>query len=727
MMSAKRLGLLLILLALAACESPTPTPKLSSAPEVTPEMTLPATATPPAIDAPTLREWPMRPTATPYAPGNEAEPGLFRNDAAGVSVAYPRRWTVDTSEADEEFLARFTSLFADLQSILLIGSIDEDQSMQSVVYEVRNALAESLQVVETAGDEALTLDDGREAWRVEFTAERDDGSKLKAGITAVGTATRAVIMITYGDPIDYDNNLDDVNALARAIHLERPRLAGIEREQALVLLGGESRNPREYDPATTHGSGDKLVFSGLVAFDPQLNLIPDLAGSWEVQAGITYTFHLRPDARFHNGRPVTVDDVIYSWERAADPATGSDTVLTYLGDIVGVKERRDGQADRISGLTAIDDRTLQVVIDAPKPYFMMKLTYPVAFVVDRYNVEAGEEWWRAPNGTGPYRLARWESFKQIIYERNDDYYLDLPQLRYVIYQLFSGVGLRLYESGEIDVTGVSRADVPRFQDPQEPLSAELLSGVSLCTGYIVFDVDQPPFDDVNVRQAFTLAFDRQKFIDIVLSGIARPAVGLYPPGLPGYDENLEGLPYDPAQARELLTQSKYGGAENLPPIVFTDGGSGSDIGADVAALAQMWQQNLGVTITVENLEPDKYSDELHAGRHGQLFSLGWCADYPDPENFADVLFYTGAEQNLGHYSNPDLDRILEQARVEQDVTRRIELYQQAQRLIVADAPAIFTTHSLTYVLVKPYVKGYTLTPIDIAFARYLSIDASLMK
>ena len=181
---------------------------------------------------------------------------------------------------------------------------------------------------------------------------------------------------------------------------------------------------------------------------------------------------------------MTAQDVIYSWERAADPATDSDTVLTYLGDIVGVKEMHAGEADHISGLKAIDDHTLQVTIDAPKPYFLFKLTYAVAFVLDRDNVESGTEWYRTPNGTGPYKLIRWDSFKVMVYERNEDYYLDLPAIRYVVVQLYSGVGIRLYEAGEIDVTGVSLSDVARVLDPQEPLHADLLSGVSLCTSYV---------------------------------------------------------------------------------------------------------------------------------------------------------------------------------------------------------------------------------------------------
>ncbi|MGC8855318.1 MAG: peptide ABC transporter substrate-binding protein, partial [Anaerolineae bacterium] len=194
--------------------------------------------------------------------------------------------------------------------------------------------------------------------------------------------------------------------------------------QTLVLSGGETTNPRAYDPATTHGSGDKLAYSGLVSFDPHLNLTPDLAESWDVQEnGTVYIFHLRKNARFHDGRPVTTADVIYSWERAANPALASDTVLTYLGDIVGVKEMVAGKADHIAGLRALDDYTLQVTLDAPKPYFLFKLTYPTAFIVDKANVESGPDWYRHPNGTGPYKLIEWRSFERIVYQRNPDYYL----------------------------------------------------------------------------------------------------------------------------------------------------------------------------------------------------------------------------------------------------------------------------------------------------------------
>ncbi len=493
--------------------------------------------------------------------------------------------------------------------------------------------------------------------------------------------------------------------------------------QTLVLEGGESTNLRDYDPASTHGSGDKLVYSGLVALDLQLNLIPDIAENWSVSPdGTVYTFHLRTNVKFHDGRMLTAGDFIYSWERTADPKTKSDTVLSYMGDIVGVKEMHSGAADHIRGIKALDDHTLQVRIDAPKPYFLLKLTYPTAFVVDKANVESGPDWVHHPNGTGPYKLVEWTSGKQIVYQIFDAFYLRRPAIQFVLVKLDSGSGQALYETGDIDMTPVSLNAVDRFLDPTEPLHSELHTGVDLCTGYVVFDTTKPPFDDVKVRQAFTLAFDRQKFLDVVLHGHALPAIGPYPPGLPGFNVSLRGLPFDPAGARALLAGSKYGGAAGLPTIVYTDAGYGSYVSPDVAAMAQMWKQYLGVTITIENIEPSFYYDHIFSGQHGQLVTGGWCADYPDPENFADVLFHTGAQQNTGGYSNPQLDTLLEAARVEQDVSKRIQMYQQAEQIIVNDAPVLFTHHGISYTLVKPYLKGYVLTPIAVSLERYMWID-----
>jgi oligopeptide transport system substrate-binding protein len=502
------------------------------------------------------------------------------------------------------------------------------------------------------------------------------------------------------------------------------RQAAYPREETLYLSGGESNDPREYDPATTRGSGDKMLFSGLFSFNPQLELTPDLAESWTVKDGTVFTFKLRENARFHDGRPVTAEDVVYSWERATAPETKSDTVMTYLGDIQGVSAMNSGEADHISGLRVVDEHTLEVTIDEPKPYFLSKLTYPTAFVVDQANVESGADWYKHPNGTGPYKLTQWTPRTEMVYERNDDFYLGAPAIRYVVIQLYTGIPIRLYESGDVDLAGVSSSDVARLSDPKDPMHAELMTGVDLCTTYAVFDTTRPPFDDPKVRQAFSLAVDRRQYVDVLYSGAALPASGLYPPGLPGRREGMPGQVYDPDAARALLAESEYASA--FPAIKVTDAGYGSYVSPDVAALADMWKRALGITIRVENLQPEKFWDEIGAGNRGQIWTSGWCADYPDPENFADVLFHTGAGYNEGEYSNPALDTLLETARTETDPVQRIQMYQQAEDIIIADAPAIFMAHSLSYVLVKPYISGYVVTPIAIPIERYLSIDTSLL-
>ena len=708
--AARRIAQLVLLLLLAGCTPGAPLPEAS----VTP------TSLPPAPTGEPTATSEETPEALPFQGGKR-----YRNSDLGVTLYYPSSWRPRPGE-NEGTLTWLVAPEEKVYAAIFYESMPAGATLEQAARQVRDATANGVKAVKQLGDQAITLTDGRAAWRGEYSGGRDDGSTVQVLVVSAARGGRLFSLMAFGDPDDLARERATIDQIVASIKLEAPKIYGIPRDQALVQLGGESNNPRAYDPAT--GGGDALVFSGLVSFNPQLEVVPDLAESWGISPdGTVYTFHLRPNARFHDGKPVTAQDVIYSWERAADPATKSDTVLTYLGDIVGVQARYAGKAERVEGIRAIDEHTLQVTIDAPKPYFLMKLTYGTAAVVDRANVESGPEWYRKPNGAGPYKLIRWDRFKVQVYERNDDFYLTPPAIRYIVVRLYEGVGIRMYETGDVDLTGVGLYDADRVRDPQEPLHGDLREGVSMCTSYVIFDTTKPPFDDPKVRQAFALAVDRRRYLDVVQHGVGIPAHGLYPPALPGYSASLRGLDFDPALARQRLAESTYGAADKLPPIVFTTSGFGSDVGASVAALAEMWRDTLGVTIQIENLEPNKAQDELHAGHHGQLLSYGWCADYPDAENFADALFHSGAQQNLGHYSNPDLDRLLEQARVERDVGKRLGLYQRAEQLIVEDAAGIFLSHSLSFVLVKPYLKGYELAPIAVPIERYLSLDPSRME
>ena len=485
-------------------------------------------------------------------------------------------------------------------------------------------------------------------------------------------------------------------------------------------------DPYTLDPAlssemTSHSYVMQL-FSGLVRLDGDLEPAPDIAERWQVSDnGKTYTFYLRQDAKFHDGREVKAEDFKYSWQRACNPETGSQTAATYLGDIAGVKEMLSGTATEISGVKVINDYALQVTIDAPKSYFMSKLTYPTAFVVDRANVQSGREWWHHPNGTGPFRLSQWEENSLLVLEKNELYHGEIAKVDFVVCHLWAGVPMNLYETGEIDVAGVSLAYIDKVTDKAGPFYQELKVTPELSFYYIGFNTTKPPFDDVNIRRAFSQAIDKDKLISLVFRDMMQPADGILPPGMPGYNEELSGLDFDVDRARELIASSEYGNVSELPPITVTTMGWGGSISSGLEAIIHEWQQNLGVEVKVRQLEPERFLYHLMEEKD-EMFYMGWVADYPHPQDFLEVLFHSGADNNHGEYSNPEVDALLAKAGVEQDRELSLAIYQQAEQKLVADAACLPLWFGQNYVLVKPYVKGYYLNPSGIAMLNKISIE-----
>ena len=345
------------------------------------------------------------------------------------------------------------------------------------------------------------------------------------------------------------------------------------------------------------------VFGGLVTIDTDLNIVPDLAeGLPEISAdGLTYTFHLRKDAKFHDGKPVTATDVKYSLDRATDPATQSPVVDQYLGDIVGAKKKLAGEAQELSGVRVLNERTIKITIDAPKTYFLAKLTYPTAFVLDRENVESGRRWFRTPNGTGPFKLTEYAPGETLVLERNEFFHLGPPKLAKVRFILSGGTSMLMYENNEIHLAGVGLADLDRLLDPNEPLNTELHQAPpSFSVDYIGMNVNEPPFDDPKVRQALNYAIDREEIARIVLAGLETPAKGILPPGFPGYNPDLQGYDFDPARARQLLKESQYGEdweKGEFPRIFLTiSSGFGAAAPLDLEVIIQMWEQNLNIQV-----------------------------------------------------------------------------------------------------------------------------------
>lgn len=475
----------------------------------------------------------------------------------------------------------------------------------------------------------------------------------------------------------------------------------------LHLFGAD---PNTLDPAASADTDSFLiinqVYSGLVKLDDNLEPAPDIAEGWDTsEDGRTFTFHLRDNVTFQDGRKVTAADFKYSWERACDPATGSTVAKTYLGDIVGANDVLAGKTKEISGVKVIDDRTLQVTIDAPKSYFLFQLTYATAMVVDKNNVAKGADWWRTPNGTGAFKLKEWQPSSKLVLERYDNYYGQVATLDYVEVQMYTGDEMSLYETGKIDVSGVYTTTIDRVTDKEGPFVNEYHTSPLLNFSYLGFNTNKPPFDDVNVRQAFTMAIDKDKIIKLTLRNLDTNAKGILPPGIPGYNQNLKGLDFNIEAAKALITASKYGSVANLPPITITTGGYGGDISQTLEAMITMWRENLGVEVKVRQLEPDYYLYHLK-DEVDNIYDMGWTADYPHPQDFLDVLFGTGADYNYGGYSNTQFDKLLAQAGVEQDLNKSLALYQQAEQMLVNDAAIIPLWFGDSHILVKPYVQGY---------------------
>ena len=492
----------------------------------------------------------------------------------------------------------------------------------------------------------------------------------------------------------------------------------------LLLLGSD---PPTLDP---HQTGDVTsaryileVFGGLFTIDPDLQIVPDLAQEWAVDSnGMGYVFTLNPDAKFHDGRTVTAQDFKWSIERAADPATEAPAADVFLGDIVGASEKLKGEADSVSGVSVIDDSTVRIDIDAPKPYLLSKLTYPTTFVVDKDNVETGREWVRTPNGTGPFKLGEYEPGVLMRLERSDDYHLGPAHLAAIEFNLAGGDGLLMYENDEVHF-GVGVALLESLEDPSHPLSEELHRGpAEFDIAYFGMNFEEPPFDDVKVRQALNYTIDRETLASLLLNNTVTPAKGILPPGFPAYNPDLPGYDFDPEKARQLLAESKYGSdTSSYPHITLTVPGSfGAPVSPLIEAILATWEEQLGITMDLQQTEWATYLQDLRDRRFQIFGGLGWVADYLDPENFLDGLFHSESDNNHTAYSNLELDALLERARVEQDQAARFALYQQAEEMIIDASPwaPLYHSNGESY-LIKPYIKGFPLSPLVIPRFRYV--------
>ncbi|GMQ78404.1 MAG: hypothetical protein BMS9Abin02_0911 [Anaerolineae bacterium] len=725
-----------IMLLLAACQDvdmsegpqtildwqPTPygdRPPLTAVTFPTPPGVEPRPELPPTSETIGLESLDVPELAPTLAPEN-----IYVSLANGFAVPFPSSWQIQES-GDQNVRIYDPSL----NVTLFVSSDfqDDETSYQSSLDIFLDDEDGFFGQLEVTFEEQITFAGDGMADTAFLTGQDEKGKDIGVWLAYAEDKPRTYLFTAVGDSKDLEARQATLKAIISQVEPGGRLIYNLERKETLVLRGGDPI-PIDLDPARQGGSAAGyigLLYSGLVRLSPDLQVEPDLAQSWTVsEDGTVYTFTLRDDLKFHSGKSITATDFQYSWERAADPKTDSTTAATYLGDILGVPEKLNGSAETIEGVEVVDDRTLVVTLDSPKPYFLLKLTYPTSFVVDEGSVDLeDEEWVFQPNASGPYTLMEVHEEAALIFERNENYHT-LPSIPYVIYLLYRiGSPISLFESGELDQVYVWGEEAKRVSQPGDELHDQWVSTTGLNTGFVALNNTMPPMDDPDVRRAFALAVNKEALNELVNEGTDLVAETILPPAMPGFSqelvEEMANQSYDPEAARAALANSAY--ADGLPPITLTVAGYGTTDRDDVNALVAGWQEVLGVEVNVEYLDPEDFTRAARQN-HGHMVVYGWNADYPDPENFLDTLFHSDSEFNVSGYSNPEIDALLEAARTEQDPGRRLALYQEIEAMLLADGAAIPLDHSLYDALVSPRLNGFVLAPSGVPIIHRLSLE-----
>jgi oligopeptide transport system substrate-binding protein len=508
-------------------------------------------------------------------------------------------------------------------------------------------------------------------------------------------------------------------------------------ERALLPEGKVYRVAMEAEPQTLDPIGITDVFSDgvgrklyntlvrLQRYGDELRIEPDLCETMPeiTDGGRVYTFTLRKNVTFHNGRAMTSADVVYSLMRLLGPE--SKRAIWIKPFVKGSEAYYKSDNKNVPvGITAVDDYTVRIELEKPFAPFIQHLCTVNCAVVPREAVEdKTKPFARNPVGTGPFKIVLWKDNKRILMARHDAYHHGKPKLaglRYTI-QPEAPTRMELFFQGELDVCDIP---VGRLKEAKERAGAEqVLETVTFRTNYLGFGFPNGDFrnkKDLDIwgknkllRQALNYAIDREYLCNTVLEGKGKPAKSILPPGMPGYSER-PGWKKDLKKAKELLAQAGYPEGKELPPLnIYCM--QETDVRLIAQAVANDIAQ-LGIDVRLQTRERNEFY-KLTAREPLQSYLLGWVADYNDPDNFLFVLFHSGQwgdEGNHCWYGNPEVDKLVEEARDTVKMEDRVPLYQKAETIILEDAPWIVTYHAVNIVLVGKQVKGIRekITPLD---------------
>ena len=493
-----------------------------------------------------------------------------------------------------------------------------------------------------------------------------------------------------------------------------------QQAEPQVRRGGTYRtalpwSPRNLDPAFSTDIYSvtliQQIFDGLVQFDQNLNVIPALATNWQVSTdGLVYTFNLRQDARFHNGRLVTAGAFVYSFIRILDPAERA-SALSFFEKIKGASAYRSGKSSEVEGLKALNASTLEITLEEPFAPFLPVLAMKSSKVVPQEEVERwGKDFGHHPVGTGPFRLESWEG-NQIKLAANPDYYEGRPHLEHAVYTIYTGSQnekiFKDFRAGLLEdalVFGANREEMAattEYQFFRKPTLSLLFYGMN-CTN--------TPLEEKRVRQALNYAINKEKIVHKYVKDQFIPASTILPPGMPAYSPENAFYNYDAQKAKSLLAEAGYGSSQKKLSLTILSA-SKSQLAQEELALVSGDLAAVGVELTVRYETDWPTYEALLGSGEVQLYRYAWSADIPDPDNFLNILFASTSRYNFMRYSNPEVDQLLSQALLETDIFKRVRLYREAERIILADAPMIPWLY-LTYESVfQPYVKGLEISAL----------------
>jgi oligopeptide transport system substrate-binding protein len=509
---------------------------------------------------------------------------------------------------------------------------------------------------------------------------------------------------------------------------------GRQADTGRVLRIGAGTEPHTLDPHLATGHNEHRIltslFEGLTTLNQStLEVEPGMAESWEVsEDGLLYTFHLRNDARWSNGDLVKAQDFVYGWKRHLTPALGSQ--YSYmLWCLTNAEQYNKGEIDDFAevGVRAVDDFTLEVELEYPAPYFLSSQIHFAWWPVHKPTIEEhggiGErnsKWIEAGNmvSNGPYKLVKWEPNAILRVEPNPHYYdadrIDLDAVEFLPIDDLT-TEEREFRAGRLHVTNSFPMTMTNWYRENRPEVLNIDPAVG--TYFYRFNVERAPFDDVRVRRAFAKAIDKNAIVQHVAYGVVGHAQALTPPGLAGYTPEA-GIAFDPEAAKALLAEAGFPNGQGLPSVEILYNTS-EDHRRIAEAIQQMWSNTLGARVTTSNQDWKVYLSSMERLNY-HVCRSAWFADFLDPINFLEMFVTDGGNNRTG-WSNAEYDALIDQARRAVTMSERFAIYQQAEALLLEEAP-IAPIYSYTHRhLIDPRVTGMAPNLQGYLNYRYISL------